>query len=149
MTEGVLAIVQAEGPVLGQRVHRAYVEAAKGSRVGRLIANELDAVLTQAVRRGDLLVDNPTEQGRIKERTYHLPDQPRVRIRELGPRQLSDVPPRELASLLAAVAESEGWDERILYRAVLAELGLKTLTKRVQELFDSIAPLARRIAEGE
>ncbi len=144
--DGVLGIVRVEGPVLGTRLQAAYVRAAGGSRVGKQIASELNSVITQAVRQGDLLADSPLGESGVKFRTYRLPGQPEVRVRELGPRTFDDVPPWELAALVADTAQVEGWDDQdSLHRSVLARLGLVRLTPHVRDRLDAVTDLATEL----
>ncbi|MBY8854037.1 hypothetical protein K7G98_39740, partial [Saccharothrix sp. MB29] len=75
-------------------------------------------------------------------RTYRLPDQPEVRMRQLGPRSFEEVPPGELAALLDHVAERDGnTGGEALQRAVLEMLGLKRLTDNVKNRFAAVQVL--------
>jgi hypothetical protein len=144
LVDGLRAIVAAEGPVLGERLHVVYVRAAGGLRVGKLIAKTLNSAITAAVRQGVLLADDPLGESGVKPRTYRLPDQPVVRVRQLGMRPFEHVPPRELASVIARVADELGWDnEEAVYRATLEKFGLKRLTANVHERFRAMLPLAK------
>ena len=132
LLEGLCKIVAVEGPVVGDRLLSAYVRASGGRRVGRAIANALDRAVMSAVRRGVLVVDNPLGTRSVRARTYRLPDQPVVQVRQLGPRAFEQLPPAELAALIVEAAEVTGWnDEPTLYRATLGLLGLKRLTANV------------------
>jgi very-short-patch-repair endonuclease len=144
LIDGLRAIVAVEGPVLGHRLHSAYVKASGGQRVGKQIATTLNSAIITAVRRGLLVEDNPLGEPGVKPRTYRLLDQPTTRVRRLGPRPFEHIPPRELASILAQVAADHGWDsEQTLYRATLDLLGLKRLTANVNDRFRAVLPLAR------
>ncbi|BCL16044.1 AAA domain-containing protein [Micromonospora sagamiensis] len=130
--DGLRLIVGVEGPVLGARLHTAFVKAAGGQRVGKTIAKALNSAITVAVRRGVLIADNPLGEVGVKPQTYRLPDQPPVRPRRLGIRELEDVPPRELAALLDDIERTrDDLTEEALYRAALERLGLKRLTPNV------------------
>jgi very-short-patch-repair endonuclease len=139
LLDGLVRIVEAEGPVLGGRLHTAYVRASGAVRVTKLVASELNKAIAQAVREGQLVEDNPLDERGIKPRTYRLPDQSEVRLRLLGPRSFDEVPPSELAALLDHVAERDGnIGEEALQRAVLELLGLKRLTDNVKNRFAAI-----------
>lgn len=140
---GLRDIVAVEGPVLGGRLHTAYVKASGGLRVGPVIADALNAAITAAVHQGILIEDNPLYEPGIKPRTYRLPDQPVVQLREPGPRSFDQIPPAELSLLLARVADESGWDDENLYRAALPLLGLKKLTPNVIKRFRTVRTLAR------
>lgn len=141
----IQAIVAREGPVVGDRLHRAYVSASGGSKVGSRIAKALNAAVSGAVRRGIIVQDAPLDEVGVKPRTYRLPDQPEVRLRQLGPRSLDQLPPRELAALFQLVATQNGnADEEALYRAVLDLLGRERLTPNVRQQFRRVLPLLER-----
>jgi very-short-patch-repair endonuclease len=149
LIEGICDIVAAEGPMLGDRIHRVYVQSSGGIRVGPQLARVLNSAVSLAIRRGVLLADDPLGRSGVRPRTYRLPDQPLVRVRDLGPRDLDDVPPRELATIMAELADRRGWDdEEALFRAVLARLGLKKLTKHVRDVLSAVLGFARTL-EGQ
>lgn len=142
LLSGLVRLVEAEGPVLGSRLHTAYVRASGAVRVTKLVAGELNKAISQAVRKGELIEDNPLGESGIKPRTYRLPGQPEVRMRQLGPRSLDEVPPAELAAMLDHVAERVGdVSEGALQRAVLELLGLKRLTDNVKSRFAAVQAL--------
>ncbi|QFZ18823.1 AAA domain-containing protein [Saccharothrix syringae] len=142
LLDGLVRIVEAEGPVLGGRLHTAYVRASGAIRVTKLVAGELNKAIAQAVREGRLVEDDPLGEGGVKPRTYRLPGQPEVRMRHLGPRSLDEVPPAELAALLDHVAERDGNPGgEALQRAVLELLGLKRLTDNVKNRFAAVRAL--------
>ncbi|MFC3450937.1 AAA domain-containing protein [Amycolatopsis speibonae] len=139
LVDGLVRIVEAEGPVLGSRLHTAYVRASGAVRVTKLVAGELNKAISQAVRQGQLVEDNPLGQSGIKPRTYRLPDQPEVMTRHLGPRSFEDVPPSELATLLDHITVRDGdKGQEALQRAVLELLGLKRLTDNVKNRFAEV-----------
>jgi len=144
LIQGLLAIVAAEGPVIGYRIHSAYVKASEGQRVSKQIARELNSAITSAVRRGFFIGDNPLGEPGVKPQTFRLPEQPPVHIRALGPRSLYEVPPSELAAVLSQLAEEHGWyPEETLFRATLDQLGLKRLTVNVTDRLQPALALAR------
>ncbi|MGH3322121.1 MAG: hypothetical protein ACRDN9_18500 [Streptosporangiaceae bacterium] len=101
-----------EGPMLGDRLYGVYVRASGGQRAGKQIAKILNSAVNSAVRRGVLVADDPLGHAGVKPCTYRLPDQPVVCARQLGPRTLDQVPPSELAALMALVSRDYGWEER-------------------------------------
>lgn len=146
LMDAIREIVAVEGPVLGERLHAAYVHASGGQRVGKQIASTLNSAVSIAVRRGVLVVDNPLGQSGVKPLTFRLPEQPMVRVRSLGPRQLEHVPPNELAAIMAIAAARHGWqeeEEEYIFRTTLDLLDLKRLTKNVREQLVAVFPLAR------
>ena len=150
--QGLLEIVSVEGPVMGSRLQHAYVRASGGQRVGKQIASALNRQITRVVQAGHLLADNPTGESGVKPKTFRLPTQSEVRVRELGPRTLDEVPPSELAALIADTAETlpSGWeDTEALYRAALGRLGLVRMTPGVSAKLDEASQLAESTFEDE
>lgn len=147
LLQGLHDIVASEGPVLGFRLHSAYVLASGGRRVGKQIAHALNTAISYAVRKGLLAADNPLGQPGVKPRTYRLPGQDEVTVRRLGPRTLDQVPPLELAHLLRDAASVAGWDStETLFRDVLRRLGRDRLTGPATETLAAALPLAKSLA---
>lgn len=139
LVDGLVRLVEIEGPVMGGRLHTAYVRASGAVRVTKQVASELNKAISQAVREGRLMEDNPLGESGIKPRTYRLPGQPAVRPRQLGPRSFDELPPAELAALLDRVAAGDRTtDEEALQRAALELLSLKRLTENVRTRFTAV-----------
>ena len=145
LMDELVAIVEAEGPVLGERLHQAHVRASGGQRVGRQIAHALNSALLRAKNQGLLIEDDPLSESGVKPKTFRLPSQPQYIVRTLGPRILEQVPPLELAEVLAAVGGQRGWlDEELVFRGVLERYGIRRFTpnaashlRRIRTLVDN------------
>lgn len=144
----VVQIVEVEGPVLGHRVHDAYRDAYGGHRVGRELARTLNQAMELAVRRGQLVADNPLDEPGVKPRTFRLPTQPPVVVRQLGLRSLNLVPPAELAAHLAEFAGIEDLSEDELFRAVLDVLGLQRLTENARSVLSAAMVLVPAVGKA-
>lgn len=127
ITEGLIAVLTVEGPAKGKYLFQAYNQASGGKRTTKEITRQIKIGLNQAKIRGEIVEDNPLDAYSIEERTYRLPDQPRYRVRSLGPRSLGDVPPAELLTVMDEVA-TEGMSNDTILRAVLAYYERKSLT---------------------
>ena len=136
LLEEVLAIISNEGPVLGSRIFTVHTRCSGGQRVGPLISETLKKILSNAVRKGLVVEEDPLDEGDRRHRTYRLPIQPDVRQRTLGPRTLELVPPRELAALMEALRDRHGLsNDDALDREVLNRYRLKRRTpKTLQRL---------------
>jgi very-short-patch-repair endonuclease len=144
LVAGIVSILDAEGPMLGHRLYLQYVRASGGRRTGTLINEALESALGAAAQQGVVAVDNPLGDAAARQQTYRLPHQPSVRVRALGTRNFEEIPPEELATLIALAADSIGWDnEETLFRTTLDMLGLKRLTTGVMERLQTVLPLAR------
>lgn len=146
MAANIVRIVEAEGPILGNRLHQVYVRSAGGQRVGKGIARLLNRAITMAERRGMIESENPLNEPGIKPKTFRLPSQPSVSVRELGPRGLEAVPPAELAHHLADLAANDvSMSEEELFRGVLDLLGLKRLTDNARGVLTSAMALVESL----
>lgn len=145
VADGLHAIVAVEGPVLGGYLRSAYAKAAGRQRVGKEIARVLNDAIRLAVRRGQLVEDNPENHKLMERRTYLVPGQSAARVRTLGPRMIDQVPPRELAALLRDTADRVGWnDTERLFRAALRRIGLHRLTTKAVNALQPALALARQ-----
>ncbi|MET8780104.1 AAA domain-containing protein [Nocardia sp. NPDC004654] len=139
-------IVTTEGPVSGARVLAAYLRASGPSDFEDL-PEVVDRLLTEAVRRGELIVDDPLELGDPSSLTYRIPGQPLSDWRTLGPRTVEEVPVRELAEIMAFYAAQVGWEDRKrLMRSVLGAIGQADLTDHAIAALALVLPLARTLA---
>ena len=96
LVTGLVEIVAAQGPLHAQHAFRVYTQAAGGQRVGAEIRRALQAATRNALRTGAL---HRALQGSCFSptmETLYATGQPPVLLRELGTRQLSDVPRSEV-----------------------------------------------------
>jgi hypothetical protein len=143
LMRAIEAIVEVEGPVVGARIVQAYVHAAGGSRAGKNIRSALNRAISASTRRGGILEDNPLGYQGIKDATYRLPSQPPVLERTLGPRDIHQVPPAELASVLRRLYEN-GMDQEACFRSLLLDYQLVRLTDNTRNTLQNAWDLMRR-----
>lgn len=93
--ENLLCLVEVEGPMTGYRLHEAYRDAS-GDVDGGETSRRLDQAIEQAVKMGLIQSENPLGAEGIRPKTFRLPTQPGVLVRDIGPRALTHVPPPEL-----------------------------------------------------
>ncbi len=134
VTAGLREIIAAEGPIYAHRAYRVYTRAAGGRRVGTEMRRAFHEATRQALRAGEIRqLDD--EAVPLDRRTLFLPGKPSVLLRELGPRQLPDVPRSEVAKLIKYL-RLEGADDDVVKRAVLNAYGLVRLTARTRQYLD-------------
>ncbi|YAL83356.1 AAA domain-containing protein [Dermacoccaceae bacterium W4C1] len=142
LVEGLVRIVQAEGPVVGSRLYQAYVLGGGGQRVTKPRIGALNRAIHSAAQRGLIVADNPMSAVGNKVKTFRLPDGPSVWLRALGPRSLDQIPPLEVAALLQlAAGESGGQSDTEAFRYALNLLGRNSLTRQAREVFESVTAL--------
>lgn len=131
---GLIEIVAAEGPIHAQRAFRLYTQAAGGFRVGPEMRRTFVRATRYAVRTGALhQLDEPLADD--EEKTLYIPGEPPVLVRQIGPRQLTDVPRSEIA-LLVKDLNLEPAAPDLIKRAVLNAYGLIRLTARASQYLD-------------
>jgi very-short-patch-repair endonuclease len=131
---GLQEIVAAEGPIHAQRAYRLYTHAAGGLRVGPEMRRIFHAATRRALRAGQLrqLADHITVQD---EKTLYVSGKPSNLLRELGPRQLTDVPRSEVAKLIRYLGLEDASQDAVK-RAVLSAYGLVRLTSKASHYLD-------------
>ncbi len=139
LMSAVLDIVATEGPVLATRAYGLYTRAAGGKKLTTIARAPLSGAAYWLAMERRLVLVKEEDQPWQGDELLRLPDQPAVRLRELGPRTLEEVPLEEIAELmrrLRAAGETE------LKRAVLRTYGLVRLTQRADELLGLALGLA-------
>lgn len=98
LADGLLDIVSVEGPMICERLFRIYLDGAGRSQLSEQIRKRLASALTDLRRQGVVYVENDWRTRNLLDRVVRTSNQPLVKLRELGPRALADLPPRELAA---------------------------------------------------
>ena len=117
----MLDIVAAEGPVLASRAYSVYNKAAGGKKLTSVARAPLSNSIYHLAREGKVVLDGDDEVVR-------LPDTAPVVVRELGPRELIEVPLDEIAELMRRLGPQDD-----LKRAVLNTYGLVRMTARAEQ----------------
>jgi dethiobiotin synthetase len=128
------AIVAAEGPLLAARAYGLYNKAAGGRKLTSIARAPLSSAAYWLARERKLVLVPAQDVPWQEDDVLRLPDTPAVRVRELGPRTLDEVPLDEIAELMRRLGASgrlQTTDE--LKRAVLDAYGLVRLTARADE----------------
>ncbi|MGP7999539.1 MAG: AAA domain-containing protein [Streptosporangiaceae bacterium] len=131
---GLQEIVGAEGPIHAERAYRLYILAAGGEKVGPAIRRTFHKATRQALRKGltRQLDDGITDPN---QKTLYVPGKPSTLVRDLGPRELTDVPRSEVAKLIKYLSGQGAADDTIK-RAVLNAYGLVQLSRKRSQYLD-------------
>jgi hypothetical protein len=100
----ILEVVSIEGPVQIGRVFELLRESSGAARMSKSLHDVFDGGVASAVRQGRLVVMRG-RRGDPDSRTLRLPEQPEVILRLPGERDVSTIPPSELAELARRVRE--------------------------------------------
>ncbi|EYB67853.1 hypothetical protein DEIPH_ctg032orf0104 [Deinococcus phoenicis] len=135
LVEGLREIIAAEGPMLCRQAYQTYTRAA-GVNYGKAVQSQLNKAVTKGLRAGIFeQTDEWGTPGQV-EKVVRLAGTPAVRLRERGPRDLTDVPPLELAALmhdmlrLEPMLDMDGNPEPLLRRVLVAHGGKQLTLKR-------------------
>lgn len=130
--EGLREIVAAEGPMTCRQAYQTYCQAA-GVRFGTTTKSLLNKAMTRALRQGVLLQADEWGTSGLVDKIVRTPEMPTVRLREPGPRKLTDVPPSEVHALMQRLIAAEPdlgeGNPEPLFRIVLSSYGAQRLTE--------------------
>jgi dethiobiotin synthetase len=142
--EVMLEIVGAEGPMTATRAYSLYNRAAGGRKLTSVARAPLSSSIYWLARQGAVTHVHREEIPWQDDDLVRLPDAPEVRVRELGPRALDEVPLDEIAALARRLGAPAA-DPATVKRALLTAYGLVRLTARADEYLG----LAIDLAAGE
>ena len=132
--EAMLEIIAAEGPMLAARAYALYNRASGGKKLTTTARAPLSSAVNWLGQERKITLTRKAEAPWQDDDSVRMPDQPAVRVRELGPRTLEEVPLDEIAELMRRLrAAGYADDESGLKRAVLTTYGLVRLTQRADE----------------
>jgi len=136
-------IVAAEGPLTATRAYSLYNKASGGKKLTTAARAPLSSALYWLAREGKIALVREADVPWQGDDVARMPDHPEVRVRELGPRDLIEVPLDEIAELMRRLRAAHGVsDDMGLKRAVLNAYGLVRLTARADEYLGLALELA-------
>ena len=140
----MLEIVAAEGPLTAARAYALYARAAGGRKLTSVARAPLSSAVHWLAREGKVTLRRKDDVPWQGDEIIRLPDTPEVRLRELGPRTLEEVPLDEIAALVRGLGgpPPAGADRTPVKRAVLTRYGLVRLTTRADAYLDRALDLA-------
>lgn len=142
IAEALEEIVRAEGPVLAARAYGLLNKAAGGKKLTTIVRAPIGAGAYRLRQQGALeIVPADATPGQDDE-VLRLAGTPAVRVRELGPRTLDEVPLEELAELMRRLRAAGAGDLR---RATLDAYGLRRMTTHA----DALLGRAEALADGD
>ena len=128
----LLRIIEAEAPLTTDRAYKLFIKGAGFSRVTKQARRPLNSALFHLA--GRITIDefeNP--QTNWPQRVVRLPNTPAVVVRNLGDRDLYEVPLNEIAELMRRKrGQHERTPSEALMRHVLDTYGLVRLTARAE-----------------
>ncbi len=135
----LMEIVEVEGPMLAGRAFGLYTRAAGGHKLTSAAKAPLAGAAWRLKIADRLAIARGGATTVADDDVLHVAGGPAIRVRELGPRTLEEVPLDEVAQLMRSLS-GQGAGE--LKRAVLDAYGLVRLTARAEEYLERALGLA-------
>jgi hypothetical protein len=129
--DALTEIVTVEGPMLASRAYALYNRAAGGKKLTSVARAPLSNSVYHLAREGRIELVREEEVPWQGDDVVRAPDSPPVVVRELGPRELIEVPLDEVAELMRRLRA--GGHTGDLKRAVLDAYGLVRMTARAEQ----------------
>jgi len=126
-------IVAAEGPVLAARAYGLYNKASGGKKLTSIARAPLSGAAYRLRMAGRIEIVPADETPGQDDEILRVAGSPPVRVRELGPRSLDEVPLPEIAELMERLTTAGAND---LKRAVLDAYGLVRMTAKADEYLE-------------
>jgi dethiobiotin synthetase len=143
--ETMLEIVGTEGPMTASRGYSLYNRASGGRKLTSVARAPLSSSIYWLAQERKVVLVRKDDIPWQDDDVVRMPDSPAVRVRELGPRALEEVPLDEIAELVRRLRSAGGAREPAeAKRAVLNAYGLVRLTSRADEYLG----LALGLADG-
>lgn len=140
--EALLDIIGTEGPMLASRAYALYNRAAGGKKLTSVARAPLANSVYHLAREGTLALVRADDAPWQGDDQVRLPDAPEVLVRELGPRELIEVPLDEVAELMRRLTATGQAED--LKRAVLTTYGLTRMTARAEQYLTTAEELLGR-----
>src|SRR3954452_3381238 len=132
--QAMLEIIGAEGPMTASRAYALYNRASGGRKLTSVARAPLSSAVYWLARKEKITLTREAEIPWQGDDMVRLPDQPAVRVSELGTRTLDEVPLDEIAELVKLLRHARGVnDPTELKRAILSTYGLVRLTGRADD----------------
>jgi very-short-patch-repair endonuclease len=135
IAEGLIKIVEFEGPILAKRAYDIYLRHSGIKRMGKDLKKLMNRALQHTIKSGTIRSVDEWESGGLLYTIIHIPGQKMPNLRELGGRTVDEIPPSEINEASQFVLKQHqvefGCSEHI--RLILNVFGLKRLTAHTQE----------------
>jgi very-short-patch-repair endonuclease len=138
--EGLREIVVAEGPLSAKQAYQSYARAS-GLHYSKTLQSLFNRSVAQGLRRGVFVQEDEWGRAGQVDKVLRPPGTLPVQLRKRGPRELAEIPPREVAALMAELIRLEPslddqGDTEPLFRRVLGVYGAQRLTLKAREALE-------------
>lgn len=133
VTDGLIRIIEAEGPMLAKRAYDVYLRGCGIKRLGGELKSTMNKALMSAIHQGRVASKiEPGDQG-VLNSTIWISGKAATLLRDRGSRTFEEIPPDELRAASELVLQrggiEQGSDDHL--RAILSVFDLRRLTIQV------------------
>jgi very-short-patch-repair endonuclease len=140
-------IIETDGPLTRSSVYRLYVDGCPGlHRGGKVVRQALNRALGVMLRAGEIVQEDELSDGSPEGQVVRLAGVARVQVRPAGRRDLLEIPPSELLTVLGRRSPSDPAtreDDEALLRSVLEHYRFSRLTRPRREYLSKVLRLRR------
>ncbi len=133
VSEGIVRIVEVEGPMVAKRAYDIYLRGCGIKRMGHELKSIMNKALGHAIREQRLVSENEATERDLLFSIIRVNGSPPIKLRTRGSRSFEEIPPSELQAVARHLVDQHslpsGSDEHL--RAVLEYFDLKRLTTQV------------------
>jgi very-short-patch-repair endonuclease len=133
ISDGIVRIVEIEGPMITKRAFDIYLRGCGIKRMGHELQGTMNKALSRAVRQERVVCTNEAGADGILCSVVRVHGSPSIKLRRRGSRSFEELPPSELQVVAKYLQEQKGCtrgsDEHL--REILECFNLKRLTTQV------------------
>ncbi len=141
VVDGLIEIIEAEGPMYCHRAYHLYAHACGIHKVGRSIRAIFSRAVNRGVTIGNLLIDKQHDANATDDYlncVVRVSNDPAIELRTGGGRTLEEIPLNEIAALMDMVAKQFSiHEEEQLFRKALDHYKIKRLTSKARSIFEA------------
>lgn len=134
VAEGLIRIIEIEGPMLAKRAYDIYLRGCGIKRMGHDLKSTMNKALANAIRQGRIVSEDEMCKSGLIFSVVRVKGSPHIKLRSRGPRMFEEIPPSELQLASNYLVEQHKFkpasDEHL--RAILECFDLKRLTSLVE-----------------
>ncbi len=141
-------IIERDGPLTRSSVYCLYVEGCQDlQRVGKTVRQALNRVLGAMLRSSEIIQDDELGDGLPDSQVLRIAGTPAVNVRPAGRRDLFQIPPSELLTVLRSSlhqGRQSHDDGEAVFRALLEHYGFSRLTKPRRDYLSKVLRLLQQ-----
>jgi very-short-patch-repair endonuclease len=133
VAEGLVRIVDTEGPMVAKRAYDIYLRGCGIRRMGHELKTAMNNALADAIGKLRLVSEIESIERNLLFSIVRVNGSPPIKLRTRGPRSFEEIPPSELQVVARYLADRDGfrWGSDEHLRKVLESFDLKRLTTQV------------------